>query len=57
MTPDIEKVLTAFRGIGDRDASLATKHIHPTKYKQHNPEGADGIEGLPGICARRVCLH
>jgi predicted SnoaL-like aldol condensation-catalyzing enzyme len=45
-TSDIEKVLTVFQGIEARDADLATKYIHPTKYKQHNPRAADGIAGV-----------
>jgi predicted SnoaL-like aldol condensation-catalyzing enzyme len=45
-TSDIEKVLTVFQGIEARDADLATKYIHPTKYKQHNPRVADGIAGV-----------
>jgi predicted SnoaL-like aldol condensation-catalyzing enzyme len=43
---DIEKVLTVFQGIGGRDVELATKYMHPTKYKQHNPRAADGIAGV-----------
>jgi hypothetical protein len=35
-TNDFEKVFTAFQGIGDRNPNLAIKHMHPTKYKEHN---------------------
>jgi len=43
---DIEKVLTVFRGIASRDPELTTKFMNPTKYTQHNPHAADGVEGL-----------
>ena len=43
---DIEKVLTVFQGIGDRDGDLATKYMNPKKYMQHNPHAADGVDGL-----------
>lgn len=43
---DIEKVLTVFQGIADRDADLATKYMHPEKFNQHNPHAADGVAGL-----------
>src|SRR6202161_485812 len=43
---DIEKVLTVFQGIGERDADLATKYMNPKKYIQHNPHAADGAGGL-----------
>ena len=43
---DIEKVLTVFQGIGERDADLATKYMNPKKYRQHNPHAADGVDGL-----------
>ena len=43
---DIEKVRTVFAGIASRDADLATRYMHPQKYRQHNPHAADGVEGL-----------
>jgi predicted SnoaL-like aldol condensation-catalyzing enzyme len=46
MTSDIERVVTMFQGFGDRDPHLATKHIHPTSYINHNPLAFDGIEGV-----------
>jgi predicted SnoaL-like aldol condensation-catalyzing enzyme len=45
-TSDIDKVLTVFQGIGRSDADLATKYMNPTKYIEHNPYSADGVEGL-----------
>jgi predicted SnoaL-like aldol condensation-catalyzing enzyme len=45
-TSDIEKVLTVFQGIGNRDPNLAIKYMHPTKYTQHNPFASDGIAGV-----------
>lgn len=50
-TTNIEKALTVFQGMGERDADLATKYIHPTKYEEHNPAVADGIEGLKAYIA------
>jgi predicted SnoaL-like aldol condensation-catalyzing enzyme len=49
---DIEKVLTVLRGIGDRDADLATMYMNPKKYIQHNPQAADGVDGLRGYIGR-----
>jgi predicted SnoaL-like aldol condensation-catalyzing enzyme len=49
---DIERVLAVFQGIGNRDVDLAIKHIHPTKYKQHNPHASDGIAGVKEGIAR-----
>jgi predicted SnoaL-like aldol condensation-catalyzing enzyme len=43
---EIEKVLTVLRGIGARDAYLATKYMNPEKYVQHNPHAVDGVDGL-----------
>ena len=45
-TSEIEKALAVLRGIGDRDAYLATKYMNPEKYVQHNPHAADGVDGL-----------
>ena len=45
-TSDIEKALTVFRGIGNRDKDLATTPMHPTRYKQHNPHASDGVSGV-----------
>jgi predicted SnoaL-like aldol condensation-catalyzing enzyme len=45
-TGEVEKVLTVLRGIGARDADLATKYINSNKYVQHNPHVADGVAGL-----------
>ena len=43
---DIEKALTVLEGIRARDADLAAKYIHPERYVEHNPDAADGVEGL-----------
>jgi hypothetical protein len=45
-TSNIDKALTVFRGMENRDKSLAVKYIHPTKYTEHNPQASDGIEGV-----------
>ena len=45
-TTDIEKVVSALRGFATRDAELTTRHVHPSKFIQHNPFVADGVEGL-----------
>jgi len=45
-TSEIEKVLTVLRGIGARDAYLATKYMNQEKYVQHNPHAAEGVDGL-----------
>jgi hypothetical protein len=43
-TSDLKRVLTVFRGIGDRDPELAIKRMHPTKHTQHNPHACGGID-------------
>jgi predicted SnoaL-like aldol condensation-catalyzing enzyme len=43
---NIEKVLTVFKGVGAKDADLATKHLHPGKYIEHNPPARDGVAGF-----------
>jgi predicted SnoaL-like aldol condensation-catalyzing enzyme len=43
---DIEKILALLQGIGSGDADLATRHINPKKYIEHNPRSADGVDGL-----------
>ena len=43
---DIERVLTVFQGIGNRDPDLAVKYMHPTKYIEHDPHVSDGISGV-----------
>lgn len=45
-TSNIDKALTVFRGMENRDKSLAVKYMHPTKYTEHNPQASDGIEGV-----------
>ena len=49
---EIEKVLTVFAAISNRDADVATKYIHPDRYVQHNPVAADGVEGLRDYLVR-----
>ena len=52
---EIEKALTVSKGIGYRDAALATKYIDSQHFKNHNPMayyGVDGIEGLSLIFLR-----
>lgn len=34
------------RGIGSGAPDVATQHINPKKYIEHNPRSADGVEGL-----------
>ena len=45
-TSDVEKVPTAFRDAGNTAIELAGEHMHPTKYKQHNPHVSDGVAGV-----------
>jgi predicted SnoaL-like aldol condensation-catalyzing enzyme len=54
-TSDIEKVLSVFKGIGDRDPDIAVKSLHPTKYTQHNPRAFDGVAGVKELIARLPC--
>jgi predicted SnoaL-like aldol condensation-catalyzing enzyme len=43
---DIEKVLAVFAGISAGDVHTATRYIDHTRFLQHNPYAADGVEGL-----------
>ena len=43
---DVEKVLDVFAGISAGDVDLATQHLDPKRFLQHNPYAADGVEGL-----------
>jgi predicted SnoaL-like aldol condensation-catalyzing enzyme len=49
---DIEKVLAVFAGISAGDVSLATRYIDHTRFVQHNPYAADGVEGLTRFIAQ-----
>ena len=46
LTTDIEKVVSALQGIVSRDTELITRHVNPSKFIQHSPSVADGLEGL-----------
>lgn len=35
---DIDRAMTMFQGIGDRDPALATKYIDAKHFVNHNPE-------------------
>jgi len=43
---DIEKALMVIKGVGARDALLATRYINPKRYIEHNPYSAGGVAGL-----------
>jgi predicted SnoaL-like aldol condensation-catalyzing enzyme len=43
---EIAKALAALQGISTNDPNLATRHISPDNYTEHNPTIADGIDGL-----------
>ena len=43
---DIEKALTVLRGFSSGDAALATRHIDPDRYVEHDPHVGNGIEGV-----------
>ncbi len=42
----LDKVLTVFHGIAARDAELATRHVNPHWYVEHDPHVGDGVAGL-----------
>ena len=35
-----------YRGIAARDADLATRHLHPERYVEHDPQAGDRVEGV-----------
>ena len=43
---EVEKALTFIHGIAARDAALATRHLHPARYVEHDPRVGDGIGGV-----------
>jgi predicted SnoaL-like aldol condensation-catalyzing enzyme len=43
---DIENVMTVLQGIGSGNADLATRHINPKKYLEHNPRSTGGVAGV-----------
>jgi len=50
VTPNnIDKALTMFRGIGDRDPTLATQYINPESFVNHNPRAYEGVQGVQGF--------
>jgi hypothetical protein len=42
---DVEKVLTVLQGIDSGDADLATRHVKPKKYIEHNPRSTGDVVG------------
>ena len=49
---DVEKVLTVLQGIDSGDADLATRHVNPKKYIEHNPRSTGDVVGLRGYINR-----
>ncbi len=43
---DVEKVLAVFAGISAGNVHQATEYIDHTRFVQHDPYAADGVEGL-----------
>ena len=46
---NIDKALTMFRGIDDRDPKLATQYVNPDSFVNHNPRAYDGAQGVQGF--------
>jgi len=46
---NIDKALTMFRGIDNRDSALATRYIDPDSFVNHNPRAYDGLKGVQGF--------
>ena len=49
---NIDKVLTVLQGIDSGDADLATRHVNPKKYIEHNPRSTGDVVGLRGYINR-----
>ena len=43
---NLAKVWSVFRGLAERDAALATRHLGPDLYVEHDPNVGDGVEGV-----------
>jgi predicted SnoaL-like aldol condensation-catalyzing enzyme len=46
---NIEKALTMFHGIDDRDSTLAIKYVNPDSFVNHNHRAYDGLQGIQGF--------
>jgi len=46
---NIEKALTMFQGINDKDSILATKYVNPDSFVNHNHRAYDGVQGIQGF--------
>ena len=43
---EVKKAQTLIQGIAARDVVLATMHLNPTRYVEHDPRVADGVSGV-----------
>ena len=43
---NLDKVRTVFQGVAERDAGLATRHLDPDRYVEHDPNVGDGVESV-----------
>lgn len=43
---NVDKALAIYRGIAARDPALATQHLNPYRYVEHDPAVSDGAEGV-----------
>ena len=46
---NIEKALTMFQGISDRDSTLAIQYLNPDSFVNHNSRAYDGLQGVQGF--------
>ena len=43
---NVEKAMGLLRGLSSGDRELATQHVSPDGFVQHDPMIADGVDGL-----------
>jgi predicted SnoaL-like aldol condensation-catalyzing enzyme len=46
---NIEKALTMFQGINDKDSTLAIKYVNPDSFVNHNHRAYEGVQGIQGF--------
>ena len=51
-TTNLEKALTVFAGVANRDPNLTTKYVHSQNYIEHHPRIASDVAGLRQHVAR-----
>jgi predicted SnoaL-like aldol condensation-catalyzing enzyme len=52
-TNEIDKAVTTIHGVASQDAELATRHVSPARYVEHDPTLADGADAIKQLMSLR----